>query len=144
MVTQDGPVKHSVSDVQGIQLIFLIKNANMVSFFFSIFSEADLEDRPTLQQLQILKGHGKEVKIISEAAYQWEMLAIAMGLNYPDIEKIKLDTNGAKKACLCVFVSWLEGNTPRPISWEQLLECLQDADLSNLAEKIRHVHYGHN
>ena len=84
------------------------------------------------------------MKIISEAAYQWEKLAIAMGLNYPDTEKIKLDTNGAEKACLSVFILWLEGNTPTPISWERLLECLKDADLSSLAEKIGHVYYGHN
>ena len=37
---------------------------------FSLLSDADLGDRPTLQQLQILRGHGEEVKIISEVAYQ--------------------------------------------------------------------------
>ena len=38
---------------------------------FSLLSDADadLEDRPTLQQLQILRGHGEEMKIISEVAY---------------------------------------------------------------------------
>ena len=110
----------------------------------STFSEADVEDRPSLQQLQILRGHDEEVKIISEAAYQWEKLAFAMGLNYPDTEKIKLDTNGAEKACLSVFILWLEGNTSKRLSWEQLLECLQDANLSSLAEKIRRIRYGHN
>ena len=94
--------------------------------------------------MHILRGHGEEVKIISEAAYQWEKLAFTMGLNYPDTEKIKLDTDGAEKACLSMFISWLEGNTPTPVSWEQLLECLQDADLSYLAEKIKRVRYGHN
>lgn len=84
------------------------------------------------------------MKIISEVAYQWEKLALVMGLNYPDTEKIKLDTNGAEKACLSVFILWLEGKTPKPISWDQLLECLQDADLSSLVEKIKLVRYGHN
>ena len=104
-----------------------------------LLSEIDSKSSPTLEQLQVLKGHGEQVKIISEAAYQWEKLAIAMGLNYPDTEKIKLDTNGAEKACLNVFILWLGRNTPKPISWEQLLECLQDCSLTSLAEKIRRV-----
>ena len=37
--------------------------------------------RPTLQQLQIPRGHDEEVKIISEAAYQWENLVFVMGLH---------------------------------------------------------------
>ena len=90
---------------------------------FILLLDADLEDRPTLQQLQILKSNGEEVKIISEAAYQWEKLAFVMGLNYPDTEKIKLDTNGAEKACLSVFILWLEGKTPKPISWEGNTAC---------------------
>ena len=71
---------------------------------FSLLLDADLGDRPTPQQLQILRGHGEELKTISEVAYQWEKLVFVMGLNYPDTEKIKLDTNGAEKACLSVFI----------------------------------------
>ena len=50
------------------------------------------------------RGHGEELKTISEVAYQWEKLVFVMGLNYPDTEKIKLETNGAEKACLSVFI----------------------------------------
>ena len=109
-----------------------------------LLPDADLGDRPTQQQLQILRGHGEEVKIISEAANQWEKLAFVMGLNYPDTQKIKLVTNGAEKACLSLFILWLEGNTPKPISWDQLFQCLRDADLLSLVEKIKRVRYGHN
>ena len=62
-----------------------------------------------------------------------------MGLVYHDIEKIKVDTTSADKACLSVFTLWLEGKTRRLVSWEALVECLEDADLSSLADNIRSV-----
>ena len=109
-----------------------------------LLSDAGLGERPTLQLLQTLKRQGKVVKIITESAFRWEELAIAMGLQHHDIAKIKLDTKGADKACLTVFTLWLEGKTPKPVSWEQLLECLRDADLSTLADEITSVWYGHH
>ena len=79
------------------------------------------------------------MKIITEAAYRWEELAIAMGLKHHDIEKIKLDSRSVDKACLTIFTLWVEGKTPKPASWEQLVECLMDADLSSLADAIKSV-----
>lgn len=107
------------------------------TLYYILLSDAD--DSPTLQSLQTLKGKGRVVKIISEAAFRWEELAIAMGLKYHDIEKIKLDTNNADKASLTIFSLWLEGKTPKPASWEQLMECLRDAGLSSLADNIASI-----
>ena len=48
---------------------------------FSLLLDADLGERPTPQQLQILRGHSEKLKTISEVAYQWEKLVFVMGLH---------------------------------------------------------------
>ena len=78
------------------------------------------------------------MKIISTAASKWEDVAIAIGLELT-IQKIHRDTNGVDEACRSVFVSWLEGKTPTVVSWDALVECLEKAELSALANDIRCV-----
>ena len=113
-------------------------HCTITHFAFVIHTHSTLEDRPTLRQLQMLQDQGKAVKVISTAASKWEDIAIAMGLEL-NIQKICRDTNSVDEACRSVFMSWLEGNTSTTVSWDALLECLEKAELSALANDIRCV-----
>ena len=108
-------------------------------------------DKPTLQQLQLLRGHdGRTVKVINEVSPRWEELAITLQFSSSVISYIKTDyPHSGTSACCCIFTTWLDeeqDHLPEPVTWATLIQCLTDADFSALAQDIEEIisHGDHN
>ena len=87
---------------------------------------------------------GQKVQIIQDLAPKWKDFAIYLDF---DSDGRKLDLieaehaqkmNGPVACCRAMFQHWLAGNGV-PATWGTLIELLQDAERSNLAEQIKGV-----
>ena len=98
--------------------------------------------KPTLLELDLLKGRTKTVSIINNAAYRWEILATRLNLEGNDIKRIDRDTHlQSVNACRNVLIEWLGGKdrVRKPITWETLIEALKEANLSELAKDVQEI-----
>ena len=106
-------------------------------------SRPTLTDKPTPQQLQVLKTNSeKRVRVIDCIAVDWEEVAIALGFEPPHIDCVKRDyIQNAKGACRQILTNWLNGETNQdmPITWETLIQCLIDAGQVSVAEDLRQI-----
>ena len=96
---------------------------------------------PTIQQLHELQGKdGKTMRIIDTVAPEWEELAMAMGFPALVIGTIRRNNlRDAKGATLQILTLWLEGKSSVPVSWESLVECLHQAEFSNVSLDIQEM-----
>ena len=93
-----------------------------------------------MNQLGIIKGNGKTVKVIRRVAAKWEEVATSLHFDGHDIERIKRDhNNSCLEACRTVFMEWLEGEGLEPITWETLIKVLNEAGFSEPASDLEHV-----
>ena len=54
------------------------------------------------------------------------------------LQQIEADRSheGVESCCLTMFQHWLEGNGVQPVSWDTLLEILEDCYFQDLAKQI--------
>ena len=97
--------------------------------------------KPTLAQLKIMKTRrGEKIKIIESVAQQWKELGDLLDFD-PDgrtLELIEADNQlkGHVACCREMFVTSLKGKG-REVTWEVLIELLEDIDQSQLAKKVK-------
>ena len=93
--------------------------------------------KPQLQELQQCGS----VKVIDTVAPHWEELAITLGFRHYVIETVKRDyKSDARGACRRMFLMWIEHkeeNLIGPVTWATLIQCLEDAEFSSLAEALK-------
>ena len=100
-------------------------------------------NKPRLAQLMMLKTtEGQKVQIIRDLAPKWKDFAIYLDFD-PDGQTLNLieaeqKMNGPVACCQAMFQHWLAGNGV-PATWGTLIELLQDAEQSHLAEQIKGV-----
>ena len=104
-----------------------------------IYLHYNVTDKKTsLKELQILKTEdGSSVRII---AYDWQSIAIALGFEGPQIKNIEKDhPNRCEDASHDMLSRWLHGehDLHGPITWATLTDCLEQAEMTKLAEKAR-------
>ena len=105
----------------------------MCVFFF-------IGDKPKLQDLQLLKYCGGQVRIIDEISGRWSYAAIAFGFEGHSIDRIKLSTqHQAREACTMMMTEWLKGAKRGPVTWGTLVHALRDAEFADLADKLLNV-----
>ena len=85
---------------------------------------------------------GNKIEIIKSVTPKWQEFGILLDfdadgdmLNLIEAEK-KL--NGPVACCQQMFRHWLAGNG-RPATWGELIELLEDCELSHLADQIRNI-----
>ena len=117
------------------------KTGAFTSLFF-----ANSEEAPTCDQLEQLTGlheHSKTVRIIDSVAAKWEEVAITLGFDAPALDRIKRDhTSDCKAACTSMFQKWLDmehADIGESMSWRTLIQGLQDAEFSCLADDVSDV-----
>ena len=96
---------------------------------------------PKLHHLDLIKGSdGKTVRVINRAAAKWVSVATRLHFESHDISRIREDCHyQTTKACQTVFIEWLEGKGRTPITWNTVIEALEEADLSKLARELKIV-----
>lgn len=99
--------------------------------------------KPRLAQLTLLKTtEGQKVQIIQDVAPKWKDFGISLDFD-PDGRTLDLieaeqKINGPVACCRAMFQHWLAGNGA-PATWDTLMELLQDAEQSHLAQQIKAV-----
>ena len=97
--------------------------------------------KPTLAQLTIMKTkRGEKIKIIESVAPQWKELGDLLDFD-PEGRTLELieannQLKGLVACCREMFVMWLKGKG-REVTWEELIELLEDIDQSELARKVK-------
>ena len=93
--------------------------------------------KPTLHQLDLIKGNGKTVEVIRTAAAKWRQLATRLYFEYNDISRIEQDSHfQCQNACWQVCCEWLSGQFRKPVTWATLVAALEEAKLSELARDL--------
>ena len=96
--------------------------------------------KPRLYELDLIRGSGKTVRVISQASATWERIAIRLHFKGYEIRRICRDHHfQTGDACSTMFIEWLEGKGRQPATWETLIEALEEADLSELASNLKDV-----
>ncbi len=69
-------------------------------------------------------------KVIQQVAADWRKVAYLLQLPTEVVANIHQDTAnfGVEQSCREAFCRWLGGEGCRPITWERLIEVLQDAE----------------
>ena len=96
--------------------------------------------KPTLAQLTIMKNAtGEKIKIIESVAPQWKQLGDLLDFD-PEGRTLELieannQLKGHVACCREMFITWLKGKG-KEVTWEVLIELLEDIDQSELAKKV--------
>ena len=81
------------------------------------------------------------VRVVETAAHSWKAVAMALGFSGAQIRTIERDyLNRSEDACREVFIKWLDGEAEvsSPLTWDTLIERLEEARLDELAESLKH------
>ena len=98
----------------------------------------NLSSKPCLDELDLIKGNEKTVKILSRSAGYWEQIATRLYFEAEDIVSIGRDHHlHAMDACRKVFIFWLEGKGRSPQTWETIIKVLEEAELSEMASDLK-------
>ena len=100
-----------------------------------------IDQKPELNELQLLETGGKTVRVFESTASRWKDLAIALGFDGPRIESIEKDSlNRAEEACCRMINKWLDGEHDlcESVTWATLIKCLKRINLSELAKNLEH------
>jgi hypothetical protein len=90
--------------------------------------------------LDLIKGNGKEVRVIKKIAWRWEDVATRLHFDLDDINCIKKDNHYINNpSCREMFSLWLKGKGRRPADWKTLIVALREAEFSELAEELQTV-----
>ena len=97
-------------------------------------------DRPELHKLDLIEGKGKKVKLIERVAAKWEAVATRLYFEGSDIERIKRDCNHQSvHCCRTVFIEWTDGRGRKPVTWEELIKAINEADFSEVAKDLQFI-----
>ena len=78
------------------------------------------------------------MKIIETIAYRWQDVALALRFKGSMIASIKESTfSNVEEGCRMMLDWWLEGRCHEPVTWEGLVEALQEANFVDLADSLR-------
>ena len=85
---------------------------------------------------------GQKIRIIRDLAPEWKDFGVSLNFD-PEGRTVNLieaeqKMNGPVACCRAMFQHWLAGNGV-PATWGTLIELLQDAEQSHLAEQIKGV-----
>ena len=90
-------------------------------------------------QLQRFVGvSGKPVRVVEEVCADWEKLALALQFRGGVIRAVERSQHfQVEAACLTILQRWLDGEGRQPVTWETLMESLEDIEYGTLASDLR-------
>lgn len=96
-------------------------------------------DRPEMWQLRMLVGmSGRTVRVVEEISPDWEKLALALQFRGGVIRAVERNQHfQVEAACQTILQRWLDGESRHPVTWETLMECLEDIGHGTLATELR-------
>ena len=96
-------------------------------------------DRPELWQLQRFVGvSGRVVRVMEEISADWEKIALALHFSGGVIRAVRESEHfQVERACRTILHRWLDGQGLQPVTWDTLVECLEDINHGSLAGDLR-------
>ena len=90
-------------------------------------------------QLQKFVGvRGRVVRVIEQISADWEKLALAFHFRGGVIRTVRESEHfQVEKTCHTILHKWLDGQGLQPVTWDTLVECLEDIGHRSLAEDLR-------
>ena len=90
-------------------------------------------------QLQKFVGvRGRVVRVIEEISADWEKLALALRFRGVVIRAVRESEHfQVERACHTILHRWLDGQSLQPVTWDTLVECLEDINHGSLAGDLR-------
>ena len=105
-----------------------------------------LGDKPTLRQLICLRytdKNGEECKIhiTDSVTAHWRRLGLALNFELCDLNNIKHNSTDVEDWCQELLSQWLQGSVAggEPVTWERLVEAMEDAQCGEVAQRVREV-----
>ena len=99
---------------------------------------------PTLQLLNCFKyydsgHHHHKIFIIDSVASRWRRLGLALNISDYHLDNIEQSSHrNVEDWCLTMLSNWLRGRAgDGPVTWERLLEAMEDARCGELAQGVR-------
>ena len=77
------------------------------------------------------------MKIVETIAYRWQDVALALHVEGSVIKSIKQSTFSNVEGCRRMLDRWLQGGYREPVTWETLVEALQEARFVDLAYSLK-------
>ena len=92
---------------------------------------------PEFHELDLFEQHGKKLKLIKRVTANWEDVATRLHFPGYTIKAISRDgQHQSDQACRSMFTRWLDGEGRKPITWGTLIDALNEADLSSVAQEL--------
>jgi len=91
-------------------------------------------------QLQRFVGvSGRQVRVVEEVCGDWEKLALALQFRGGVIRSVRESERPlVEPTCRCILERWsVDGEGRQPVTWETLIQCLEDIEHSTLASELR-------
>ena len=102
-------------------------------------------DKPTLPDLLCFKyndisGTQYRIRIIDTVASHWRRLGLALKISDYHLNNIERNHGNVEERCQTMLSDWLQGTVgDRPVTWETLVEAIDDARLGELAKQLKRV-----
>lgn len=100
-----------------------------------------VKDKPSLRDLYWLgycdhSGKKNRLLIIDTVAAKWKKIGFALTFTNFDLNKIEHDLKNEKDCCSELLSRWVQGAVAEPVSWQKLLEVLNDIHYTELAQQL--------
>lgn len=96
-------------------------------------------NRPEMWQLQRFVGvSGRMVRVVEVISPDWKKLALALQFHGGVIRAVEQNQHfQVEAACVTILQRWLDGESRHPVTWETLIDCLEEIGHSTLASELR-------
>ena len=107
----------------------------------SVDSCCPIGDKPSLRDLHCLRYHDKggeerRLFIIDTIAAEWRRMGLALTFTDSDLNNIERDHRRVQDCCSELLSRWLQGAVAGPVTWQRLLEAMNDVHLTELAQQL--------
>ena len=93
----------------------------------------------TLMKWKDTEGKPHKLRIVQSICPQWRTIGNLLDISDSVLESILSQYRGnLEECCYAVLRRWLDNGSPDyPLTWEGLLELLEDADCAQVAEELK-------
>ena len=113
------------------------------SSYYSLITVSDNVSVKTLTLIKWTDPQGKlhKLRIVQSICPQWRNIGNLLDISDSVLESTLSHYRGdLEECCYAVLRRWLDNGSPDyPLTWEGLLELLEDADCAQVAEELRYA-----
>ena len=111
---------------------------SIIAPFFTVAENISMKEL-TLIKWKDSQGKQHKLRIVQNICPKWRQIGNLLNISDSLLESILSQYRGdLEECCYAVLRQWLDNGSPDyPLTWEGLLELLEDADCAQIAEELR-------